>query len=130
MSEKKSNRDRWVHLRLTAIEYNKINTGFKNSTKRKLSQYIRAVLLKNPVTVYTRNQSFDDYVSAMILLKTELKAIGNNFNQSVKKLHSLHHDEEIKLWARNHEKNHEEFLKKMEEINHQINQISDKWLQE
>ena len=35
----------------------------------------------------------------MILLKNELNAIGNNFNQAVHKLHTLDHVPEIKAWA-------------------------------
>ena len=130
MSEQKINRDRWLHLRLTEAEYKKIKTAFLQTTKQKLSEYARSVLLHQPVTVYTRNQSFDDFVAEMILLKNELKAIGNNFNQLVKKLHTMQHDQEIKAWATLNESSKEIFFKKVAEIAQKINQIASQWSQE
>jgi len=130
MSEQINNRDKWLHLRLSAAEYQKLNIGFKNSTKRKLSQYARSILLNKPITVYTRNRSYDDFVSEMILLRSELKAIGNNFNQAVKKLHAMDRDAEVKTWALINEDNKQLFFKKVDEINLKISQISDKWSQE
>jgi ribosome biogenesis protein Nip4 len=66
----------------------------------------------------------------MILLRNELNSIGNNFNQSVKKLHTLDEISEIKIWAILNEKSKEILIKKVDEIKEKINQISDKWLQE
>ena len=66
----------------------------------------------------------------MILLRSELNSIGNNFNQSVKKLHTLDEIPDIKTWAILNEKSKEIFFKKVDEIKEKINQISDKWLQE
>ena len=128
--ESTSRLTRKVTVRFTEGEYKKLYTGFKHTTKRKLSEYIRAVLLHQPVTVYTRNQSFDDFVAEMILLKNELKAIGNNFNQSVKKLHVIQHDQEIKAWATLNENSKEIFFKKVAEIDEKINQIASQWSQE
>ena len=130
MSEQKSSRSKWIHLRLTEAEYIKINTRFTKSTKRKLSEYVRSVLLEKPITVYTRNQSFDDFVAETILLRNELKAIGNNFNQSVKKLHTMDHDKEIKIWALLNENSKQIFFRKVDEINSKISQIASKWSQE
>ena len=130
MREQISNREKWLHVRLTAAEYQRINMGFKNSTKRKLSQYVRSILLDKPITIYTRNRSYDDFVAEIILLRNELKAIGNNFNQAVKKLHTMHHEAEIKTWALINENSKQLFFKKVEEINLKIAQISDKWSQE
>lgn len=128
--EEKSKLNRKLTVRFTEQEYKKLNAAFKSTTKRKLSEYIRSVLLHRPVTVYTRNQSFDDFVAEMILLRAELKAIGNNFNQSVKKLHSLDKDAEIKTWALLNENSKQLFFKKAEEITQKINQIISRWSQE
>ena len=126
----KINLSRRITIRLKPEEYNKIQHQFKSSTKRKLSEYIRAVLLEKPLTVFTRSKSLDDFISEMILLRSELNSIGNNFNQSVKRLHTLDEIPEIKTWAIINEKSKEIFIKKVDEIKEKINQISDKWLQE
>ena len=130
MSDKKSNRDKWIHLRLTTDEYKKIELGFSKSTSRKLSGYVRFILLEKPITVYTRNQSYDEFVTEMLALRQELNAIGNNFNQLVKKLHTITHDEEIKGWAVLNEGSKNYFFKKMDEINLKMTQIYRQWSQE
>jgi hypothetical protein len=129
-SEQKNNRNKWLHLRLSEAEYKKIQNGFSKSTKRKISDYVRSILLNKPITVYTRSKSLDDFISEMILLRSELNSIGNNFNQSVKRLHTLDEISEINAWAILNEKSKEIFIKKVDEIKEKINQISDKWLQE
>ncbi|WP_262684536.1 plasmid mobilization protein [Hanamia caeni] len=103
---------------------------FSKSTKKKISDYARSILLDKPITVYTRSISLDNFISEMILLRSELKSIANNFNQSVKKLHTLDEISEIKVWAILNKKSKEMLFKKVGEIREKINQISDKWLQE
>ena len=126
----KINLTRRVTIRLKPEEYSKIHGQFKSTTKRKLSEYIRAVLLQKPLTFYTRSKSLDDFISEMILLRSELNSIGNNFNQSVKRLHTLDAIPDIKTWAILNEKSKQIFIKKVDEVKEKINQISDKWLQE
>jgi hypothetical protein len=130
MKEKKSKRDKKITIRFTGDELKKIRLGFSSSTQRKMSEYARNVLLEKPITVYTRSKTNDEFLNQMILLKNELKAIGNNFNQLVKKLHAIDHDEEIKSWAIMNENSKAIFFKKVNEINLTIEQISAKWLQE
>ena len=130
MTEQKNNRTKVLHIRLTESELKKIHTGFSRSTKQKRSEYIRSILLDKPITFYTRNQSFDDFLSEMILLRRELIAIGNNFNQLVKRLHNISQDSDIKRWALFNEKSKEMFFQKMEEISDKISQIDSSWSQE
>ena len=68
-------------------------------------------------------------MTEMIRLRNELNAIGNNLNQSVKKLHTLSQLQEFKSWLILNENNQKIMLEKVEEIKSKINQISDKWLQ-
>ena len=121
---------RKVTIRLKQTEYNKLNREFKMTTKRKLSEYLRYILLEKPVTVYTRNQSLDEFMIELKLLRNELSAIGNNYNQTVKKLNSLRYISEVKFWAIMNEKNKHDFMEKITEIHFQIAKFSDRWLQE
>ena len=86
----------WIGFRVKPEEYRQIHRHFSATTCRKLSEYARKVLLNRPVTVKFRNQSADEFLSSMLPLKNELNAIGNNFNQAVKKLHSLDRISEFK----------------------------------
>ena len=130
MEKQSISRKKRLHVRLTDSEFAKINLGFQKSTKRKLSEYARAILLNNPITVYTRNQSFDDFVAEMILLRNELNAIGNNFNQAVRKLHMMEEVKEVKAWAMLNEHSKQILFKKIEDVNTKIAQLADKWSHE
>jgi hypothetical protein len=128
MSAEKINRTRLLQVRLTPGELEKINAGFSKSTSRKLSEYVRKKLLDKPIAIYQRNQSLDDFMTEMIALRNELNAIGNNYNQTVKRLHSLQHFEEIKAWLLLNESTKQILLNKVTEIKSKITQINDQWL--
>ena len=130
MNERRTNRTRVVTLRLTTNEYEKIEAKFKTTTCRKLSDYMRNMLLEKRLTVLIRNKSMDDFMAELILLRNELNAIGNNLNQVVKKLHLIQEIPEYKTWFLINETVQVSLLKKVEEIKLRINQFSDKWSQE
>ncbi len=77
-----------------------------------------------------RNQSADDFLSAIIPLINELNAIGNNFNQAVKKLHTLNQIPEFKIWLMSYEEDRKKLLQKTDEIKIKVNQIFERWSQE
>jgi hypothetical protein len=129
MQEKNENRVKWLHVRLKGKEHEKLHNKFSKSTCRKLSDYVRKVLLDKPVTVKQRNQSLDDFMAEMIMLRNELNAIGNNYNQVVKKLHTLKDFSDIKSWLLLHESARKIMLNKVDEIKSKIGQINDQWLQ-
>ena len=119
----------WISFRVKPNEYNKIHGLFSSTTCRKLSEYARKVLLNKPVVVKYRNQSADEFLSAMIPLKNELNSIGKNFNQVVKKLHTLNQIPEFKNWLISYEEDRQKLMLKVDEIENKINQIFEKWLQ-
>ena len=68
-------------------------------------------------------------MTEMILLRNELNGVGNNFNQAVKKLHTLQQIPEFKAWIMSHELEKKMLLNKVDEIKNRINKIADEWLQ-
>ena len=128
MEKEKATTKSWISFRVKPTEYETIYTYFSATTCRKLSEYARNVLLQKPVAVKYRNQSAEDFLAEMILLKKELNAIGNNYNQAVKKLHTLDHDAAIKKWLAENENTHQYFLQKIEQIFGRIDQIYRIWL--
>jgi len=129
MKSENKKRTRKVTVRFKDEEYNKVNISFKSTTKKRLSEYIRFVLLEKPVTVYTRDKSLDEFMAELIRLRNELSAIGSNFNQLVKRLHTIGHFQNVNEWALLNEKHKEIFFEKVNEINQKIAKLSDKWLQ-
>lgn len=129
MSEQNNNRTKWLHLRLKPEEYARIQKQFSKTTCRKISDYSRKMLLGKAVVATYRNQSLDDFMTEMMQVRNELNSIGNNFNQAVKKLHTLQQIPEFKAWIITYELEKQILLNKVDEIKNRINKIADQWLQ-
>lgn len=129
MEGKTSNRSRIIGLRLTPKEYEQIEKKWRASTCRKLSDYVRRSLFEKSIVTTYRNQSLDDFMAEAIRLRGELNSIGNNFNQAVKKLHTLHQIAEFRGWIITYELEKQTLLNKVEEIKNHIQKIAEKWLQ-
>jgi hypothetical protein len=122
-------RSRKVTVRFTPDEYNSINTQFRKSTAKVISDYIRAILLDGKVTLYYRNQSLDNLIGELKLLRRELSAVGNNFNQVVKKINATREASELNFWMDMAALLQKQLIEKTGNINDKIAEISDIWLQ-
>jgi len=129
MKEQKSNRTRIIGLRLTPDEYAKIEKKWKASTCRKLSDYVRRSLFDKPVVTTYRNSSQDDLMAELTRLRSELNAVGNNFNQAVKKLHTLSQIAEFKSWLIAYEVEKNILSSKVDEVRINVKKILEIWLQ-
>ena len=129
MKEKNNNRTKWLPLRLTPSEYEQIQKQFSKTTDRKLSEYARRKLLGKPVTINCRNQSLDAYMEELVQLKTQLSAVGNNFNQAVRKLHTLSKIKEFEQWLASYELDKRQLLNHIGQINDHLKKLADTWLQ-
>ena len=128
MKKENSNRTRIVGLRFTPDEYAKIERKWKASTCRKLSDYIRRHLFEKSINTTYRNQSLDDMIHEMTQLFKQLNGIGNNYNQAVKKLHTLNQIPEFKVWIISAEMDKKILFDKIDEIKNYIQKISERWL--
>ncbi|ASZ09613.1 MAG: plasmid mobilization relaxosome protein MobC [Sphingobacteriales bacterium] len=129
MKEQNSNRTRIIGLRLTPDEYAKIEKKWKASTCRKLSDYVRRSLFDKPVVTTYRNSSQDDLMAELTRLRSELNAVGNNFNQAVKKLHTLSQIAEFKSWLIAYEVEKNILSNKVDEVRINVKKILEIWLQ-
>lgn len=123
------NRNRIAAVRFTAAEYAVLEKRFKTTTCRQMSEYLRSCLLHKPVTVKYRDVSLDEFMLEFIQLRKELTALGNNFNQTVKKLHTLQQIPEFRQWVLDTEAQRERLLFQVSEIQKLTRKITQKWLQ-
>jgi MobC-like protein len=127
--KEKINRTKVLQVRLSADEFDAINKRFSKTTCRKISEYGRKILLGKTVTVFNRNQSLDEFMGEMIQLRKELNYIGHNFNQAVRKLHTLEACAQYQTWILFQESRQKQLQDKVSSIQEKINKISDQWLQ-
>jgi hypothetical protein len=128
MEAKETNKTKRVTLRLTAGELARINKKCKSSTCRKLSEYMRMVLLSKPVTIITRDRSLDDLVLEVTRLRVELSRLGNNSNQATKRLHTLSQISEVRDHLQLQDAHNNKVLLVLEEVKLIINKLADQWL--
>ncbi len=129
MKEKKSNRTRLIGIRLNQEEYTRLEKKWKSSTCRKLSAFLRACIFNRPLTTTYRNRSQDDLLLELTALRKELNALGNNLNQSVKKLHTLHQISDFKQWFLAWENDRKAIQDKIESARLILQKIAMSWLQ-
>jgi len=129
MDQGKNIRDKWLTVRLNDEEYTELQRLFKNTTCRQLSDYVRRIILGRPLNVKYRNASVDDFLADMLAMKKELNAVGNNFNQSVHKLHTLDHYPEIRQWAVRNEQEKVVLFDKIDTIMKRVNELYKLWCQ-
>lgn len=124
----KQNRSKRINLRLTEEEFAAIESKLKSSIHNHLSSYLRKVILEKPIIIKTRDQSLDDFMKELILLRTELNAVGNNFNQIVKKINSVSESREFIYWLKIASDYQKELVERVGKIQIRIDLFSDKWL--
>lgn len=125
--KEKSKRNKWLHVRLNQDEFDKIQVQFKATTCRRLSDFTRRKLLGQLLVGTYRNSSLDGLTEELVQLKTELSSAGNNFNQAVKKLHTLSRIKEFEHWLIGYELDRRTLLKQVEKVSEHISKAAEKW---
>jgi hypothetical protein len=127
MKQEKKNKDRLIAFRVSKTEYEKLAKFQKAITCHSLSEYMRNVVLRQPVYFKTRSLSLDAFVLEIVALRNQFKAVGVNFNQVVHKLHTLQEIPEFRVWLLVNEKHKEQLFAKIVELQDRMNQVYDLW---
>jgi hypothetical protein len=98
MQEENENRSKWIKIRLKPSEEQLLNKRYQKSTFQNLSEFGRAMILGEPVTVIHRDKSMDEVLEELALLRRELNFVGNNLNQAVRNINSAHGFPDKSLW--------------------------------
>lgn len=69
----------------------------------------------------------DDCVAEIIMIRNELSAIGNNYNQVVRKLHTLKSLNEVQGWLLLHEKIYNDAIRKIEWTRRKLTELGEQW---
>jgi len=123
------NRNRVLNVRLTPSEFNIFNEKWRQSTCRNLSDYARRMLFQKPLVKTHRNVSLDDAMKELMELRKVLNGVANNFNQAVKRLHTIDTSPELRIWLNVYAQDNANLIAQIEQIKARINSISDTWLQ-
>jgi len=75
MSRSEKKLTRCIYVSLPPEEYEKVRSYLSKTTCRSLSQYARKRIIGEPVTVYYRDQSYDEFIEVGIQLKKRLDGL-------------------------------------------------------
>jgi len=128
MKKENTNRTKWIHLRLTPSEMQLLKSRFEKSLCPKLSDFARKNLLGKPVVLKYRNQSVDDFIIEITRLRAELNGVGNNYNQAVKKLHTLQQIPDFRSWILSSQEEKKRLFESIEKIQTVVFKLAEKWL--
>jgi hypothetical protein len=92
---------RFVSIRLTEEDFKEVYRQCENSTCRSLTEYVKKVLTKKPVTVKVRNQSQDELLQTMIGIKNRLDQLAERAEGSGSGVSILLEIREIKSLTQN-----------------------------
>ena len=98
MEEDNENRSKWIKIRLRPSEEKLLNKRYEKSKFQNRSEFGRAMILGEPVTVIHRDKSMDEVLEELALLRRELNFVGNNLNQAVRSINSAHGFPDKSLW--------------------------------
>ncbi|WP_276347993.1 plasmid mobilization relaxosome protein MobC [Daejeonella sp. JGW-45] len=129
MNERSINKTRKITVRFGPEEFDQVESRYKKTTFRKLSEYVRATLLNKPQMVTYRDRSMDELLEELILLRRELNAVGNNFNQAVHKLNAAQDLPEAKFWLSMISTLRDNLEPQVGAIKERITQFSEQWSQ-
>ncbi|MDO3627533.1 hypothetical protein [Mucilaginibacter sp. BT774] len=129
MSEKEENRSIGYTLQLKPDEYRLLKARFQKTQFRKMSEYMRSVLLEEPVTVNYRDKAMDDVLEELVLLRRELNAIGNNLNQAMHTIKAAPDCADTRLWMNLMSIINSKLEPSIAQIKERMNQYADIWSQ-
>ncbi|GAA4430672.1 hypothetical protein GCM10023091_00230 [Ravibacter arvi] len=127
MKEQKNNRSQWLHIRLSADEKQQLEKAVQQTTCRNISDYARKVLQKKPVVVRVRDESKEELLNELTALRKELNAIGNNFNQLIRKMQLLGRKDQLEAWFRAYQAERDNFPDRMRNIEFELKKLVLKW---
>lgn len=129
MKEQKNNRSQWLHIRLSTDEKQQLEKAVQQTTCRNISDYTRKVLQKKPVVVRVRDESKEELLNELTTLRKELNAIGNNFNQLIRKMQLLVRKDQLESWFIAYQSERDTFLERMKNIESELKKLALKWWQ-
>ena len=95
-----------------------------------MSELLRAIITKEPITLYTKDGTLGVVMEELVLLRRELSAVGNNLNQITRHLNSIQRGEGRGALMAQASLTISQVQGKIEKLYPLISKLSSKWLQE
>ena len=119
-----------VTVRFKKTEFDRIKARVGHTYSGEMAAYFRLVLLEKPIRILHRNQSLDDHIKELSRMRSELNALGKNFNQVVKKVNATAGKPAFSFWVQQATSMEKELLRRVAAIQQIIENYAVKWFAE
>jgi Bacterial mobilisation protein (MobC). len=117
-----------VRTRLSKEKYQEL-TALLNKTKDEtLAGLVRNILLNRSIKVYTHDETIDLLLEELASLRSELKAIGVNFNQITRYFNTYPEDAQKRFYAKIGFEKYQQTESKIERLLELMSNLCKKWL--
>lgn len=127
--KKSETKSKWLHLRLSEVDYILLNKQFSKTTERKISTYARKILLGKPLIGSYRNHTADALMTEFSKLIKDLNGVANNFNQAVHVLHTLKRHSQFAKWLTTYQSEQNLLMDDIRAIREFIHKTASVWSQ-
>lgn len=134
MTRKKAHNpeDNYTHIirtRVTEKTHRKLLAIVGNSNCHSIGEVARKILSRDKIITYTQDNTLDNLMEQLVLLRRELNAIGNNINQVTHQVHLAETMDQKHATAAGMLPHLKKVEGKLAEVLHLIQQLGQKWLQ-
>lgn len=118
-----------ITLRFTKDEMKGFNDRVKITYNlSKVTDLLRNIILKRKIIVYTKNKDLEDLVSEIAKLRSEMNAIGVNFNQIAKRVNTYDNHFIFKGEFPEIQKTFDKFIEIQKELGLKFDLVAGEWL--
>lgn len=119
-----------LNLRLSKAELKSLNDKLLVAANfSSLSELVKNILFKRKIVLYTRDKNLDTALEEVKHLRSEMNAVGKNFNQIAKRINSYKEGKFYKKEFLLIEKSFNEFEVLQRELIERFDLLVEKWLQ-
>lgn len=129
MQEADRNQSRTVYFQIEPAQYRVLKDRCAQSTCRSLAEYIRKLILAEPVTVNHREASLEDLITELSYTRRQLSDAVQAFEQSAQKVSAAIDEHQAAVWLKEHQKDRAIIIGLIDQIYQHSKKTALVWLQ-
>lgn len=129
MKKTASNQSRTVYFQVDSASYQSLKEKCAQSTCRSLAEYLRKLILGEPVTVNYRNASLEDLITELCLTRRQLAEAVKAFERSAQKVSSATSEQQLSSWLETQESDRRQITFLIDQIHQYCRKTTYLWLQ-
>lgn len=129
MQQPASNQDHNVCVKMNSADYLRLKDRYAKTTCRTLAEYLRKIILLEPVTINHRDASLDELVNELSLTRRHLADAVQAFQLSAQKISATTAGKALIHRLKEHESDRDHVAKLIEQIYEHCKKAAYLWLQ-